>query len=104
MLFNEIIKLITLTDGTSDTGDPIKKLTESDNIYADKQSIKRNEFYQAAANGFRPELTFVIRTIDYNAAKLLKWGSKTYDIIRTYELDSEFIELICQGVTNNATT
>lgn len=104
MLFREVINLISVTSGTNSIGDPIKILVESNDIFADKQSIRQSEFYQAAAVGMKPELTFVIRTCEYNDEPMLKFNLKTYNITRTYEKDSEFIELICQGVVNNGIT
>ena len=104
MLFREVINLISLEDGTNTMGDAIKIPIEGPNIFADKQSIRQSEFYQAAAVGLKPEITLVIRTIEYNQESLLKYNSKKYNIIRTYEKDNEFIELICNGVVNNAIT
>lgn len=104
MLFREVINLISITDSTNDLGDPIKVPNKGPIVFADKQSIRQSEFYQAAAVGLKPELTFIIRTCEYNQEPQLEFNSKTYNIIRTYEKDSEFIELICQGVVNNATT
>lgn len=102
MLFREIISLISVTDGTNDLGDAIKVQTKRENVFADKQSIRQSEFYQAAAVGLKPELTFIIRSCEYNQEPMLEYNNKTYNIIRTYEKEDEFIELICQGVTNNA--
>jgi SPP1 family predicted phage head-tail adaptor len=103
MLFKEVIKLISITIGENDMGDPIEITTERE-IFADKQSIRQSEFYQAAATGLRPELMFVVRTIDYNQELKLKYNDKEYTIIRTYDKDGELTELICQGVVNNAAT
>lgn len=101
MLFKEVIKLISITIGENDMGDPIEITTERE-IFADKQSIRQSEFYQAAATGLRPELMFIVRTIDYNQEPKLKYNDKEYTIIRTYDKDGELTELICQGVVNNA--
>lgn len=104
MLFKEVIKLISITDDTNAMGDTIKTPVESADIFADKQSIGQSEFYQAAAAGLKPELKFTIRTCDYNNQPQIEFNNKTYNIIRAYEKDSEFIELTCQGVVNNGIT
>lgn len=101
MLFKEVIKLISVTVTENDMGDIIETPSERE-VFADKQSIRQSEFYQAAATGLRPELMFVVRSVDYNQEPKLKHGDKTYTIIRTYDRDGELIELICQGVVNNA--
>ena len=104
MLFNAVINLVSITDSTNTLGDTIKVPTQGADIFADKQSVKRAEFYQAAASGLRPEMVFVIRLVEYNGEQSLFYNFKAYNIIRTYEKDTEFIELVCSGVVNNATS
>lgn len=105
MLFRDVVELISITVTENDMGDIIETPVERE-VYADKQSIRQSEFYQAAATGLRPELMFVMRTIDYNQETKLRWPAipegKVYNIIRTYDKDGELIELICQGVVNRA--
>jgi SPP1 family predicted phage head-tail adaptor len=100
MLFREVINLIYFIDSIGAMGDPIKVPAKRLNIFADKHSIRQSEFYQAMASGLRPELQFIIRTIDYQQEPQLEYNDKIYNIIRTYEKENEFIELICQGITN----
>ena len=99
MLFRDVISLITVTTTENELGDTIEVSTERQ-VFADKQSVRQSEFYQAAATGLRPELMFVVRSIDYNQEPKLKHGDKTYTIIRTYDKDGELTELICQGTVN----
>jgi len=101
MLFRDAIKLITIITTENSMGDIIETALERE-VFADKQSIRQSEFYQAAATGLRPELMFVVRTIEYNGETRLKYNDKEYNIIRTYDKDGELTELICQGVVNNA--
>jgi len=101
MLFKEVIKLISITTTENELGDTIEVSTERQ-VFADKQSIRQSEFYQAAATGLRPELMFVVRTIEYNGETKLKYNGKEYSIIRTYDKDGELTELVCQGVVNRA--
>lgn len=99
MLFRDVVKLISVTVTENDMGDIIETPVERE-VFADKQSIRQSEFYQAAATGLRPELMFVVRSIDYEGEPKLKYNGKTYTIIRTYDKDGELTELICQGVVN----
>ena len=101
MLFKDVIKLISITTTENELGDVIEETTERQG-FADKQSVRQSEFYQAAATGLRPELMFVVRTIEYNGETRLKYNSKEYSIIRTYDKDGELTELVCQGVVNRA--
>lgn len=101
MLFRDVISLITITTTENELGDTIEVPTERQ-VFADKQSVRQSEFYQAAATGLRPELMFVVRTIEYNGETKLKYNGKEYSIIRTYDKDGELTELVCQGVVNRA--
>lgn len=101
MLFRDVVKLISNTVTENDIGDPVEVPVERE-VFADKQSIRQSEFYQAAATGLRPELMFIVRTIDYNQEPKLKYNDEEYTIIRTYDKDGELTELICQGVVNRA--
>ena len=71
MLFRDVVKLISVTVTENDMGDIIETPTERE-VFADKQSIRQSEFYQAAATGLRPELMFAVRSIDYNQEPKLK--------------------------------
>lgn len=99
MLFRDVVKLISVTVTENDMGDIIETPVERE-VFADKQSIRQSEFYQAAATGLRPELMFVVRTVEYDHEPKLKHGDKTYTIIRAYDRDGELTELICQGTVN----
>jgi SPP1 family predicted phage head-tail adaptor len=99
-LFKDIIALISVTDSTNDMGDPIKVQVKREGIFAEKKSIRQSEFYQAMAAGLKPELTFIIRSCEYNQEPTLEFNNKQYNIIRTYEKEDEFIELVCQGIVN----
>lgn len=99
MLFNDVVSLISVTYTDNGMGDSESTETKKE-VFADRQSVRQSEFYQAAATGLKPELMFVIRSIDYSQEPRLEHNGKTYKIYRTYEKDSEMIELVCQGVTN----
>lgn len=101
MLFRDVVKLISVATAENDIGDPVEVPVKRE-VFADKQSIRQSEFYQAAATGLRPELMFVVRSIDYNGEQKLKYNDKEYTIIRTYDKDGELTELVCQGVVNRA--
>lgn len=101
MLFRDVITLVSVATTENDIGDVIENQIERE-VFADKQSIRQSEFYQAAATGLRPELMFVIRSCEYDGEQKLKYYDKEYTIIRTYDKDGELIELICQGVVNRA--
>jgi SPP1 family predicted phage head-tail adaptor len=97
MLFRDVIDLVSITRTVNDVG----SYTETEvkkTVFADKKSIRQSEFYQAQATGLRPELMFVIRTIEYNNESKIVYNAKNYQVIRTHDKNGEFIELICQGI------
>lgn len=98
-MFRDTLILIAITSTVNDLGDPVETETET-TVYADKKSVRQSEFYQAAAAGMRPEIVFLVRTVDYNQQPFAEWNSKRYRIIRVYDKPNELTELICQGVTN----
>jgi len=62
------------------------------------KSIGRNEFYNAAASGLKPEHTFVIHAFEYGNEKLVEFEGVKYNVLRTYQSDIEEVELICEKV------
>ena len=97
MFFRETVDLVNITQTTNAIGDFVDTETTS-TVFADKQSIRQSEFYQAYATGLRPEIMFVIRQIDYSNQPRLKWNGKYYNIIRSFDKDGELVELICEGI------
>lgn len=71
-------------------------------VYANKISVKRSEFYQAQAAGFKPEKCFEIRTIEFDEDKYThaKYNDVIYKILRSYEVDSEKTEITLTGLSN----
>lgn len=67
-------------------------------ILCNLRSIGRNEFYNAAAAGLRPELTFVVHSFEYEGQRLVEYEGSRYSVIRTYGEGTEEMELTCQKV------
>jgi head-tail adaptor len=66
-------------------------------VYANKKSVRSKEFYEARQIELKPELMFEVRSSEFSGEEKLKFNSKVYDIIRTYD-KGEFMELICSVV------
>ena len=106
MTFDHELVLVRIEPGENDLGDPITVRTERP-ILCDVLSVGRNEHYQAAAHGLKPELVFVISKWDYEGEKEVEFEGKKYNVLRTYEPkkskglgDFETMELVCEGVVN----
>lgn len=98
-MWGNVIYLITLTPRTNSIGDAVTTLTKRQ-VYAEKKTVRQFEVYQASSVGLCPELKFTIRISDYNNERHIEYNEVMYNIIRTYEKNEEFIELICQGTTH----
>ncbi len=70
-------------------------------VLADRKAIRQSEFYQAAASGFQPEITFVLWSADYQGEDRLGYDGDLYEVIRRYpHPDDIHIELVCQRVND----
>ena len=99
MLWRDQLKLISISNNTNAIGDLIETETKKD-VFCNKKSIRQSEFYQAQAEGLRPELMFEVRLADYSDEKRLEYNSVAYNILRTYTKNFEIIELICNKLVN----
>jgi SPP1 family predicted phage head-tail adaptor len=97
MLWRDVVTLIAQAQGQDAVFGGITKTPTTKDVFADKQSVGRNEFYQAMQTGLRPEVVFVIMSVDYSGESQLTYNAKTYDIIRSYSKDDERVELVCKA-------
>lgn len=87
------LQLIDTVTTTSSVGIPV--LTEtSRTVYAEKESVKRSEYYAANASGFRADIVFVINEDEYNNEMLVKYESVYYKVVRAYTKRGR-VELTC---------
>lgn len=100
MRWSDTIELVPQVPGTSDIGDPILTDGEPREVYANKQSVRQSEFYQAAQAGLRPELMFIVRSEEYENEGKLRYCGKDYTIIRTFD-KGETTELVCGGLVSD---
>ncbi|MCM1052453.1 MAG: phage head closure protein [Ruminococcus sp.] len=97
MEYTEIIYLISQIKEEDDIGNSITSSETSKKIYAKKQSVRMNEFYNAIQVGLTPSIEFVIKKLNYNGEEELEWNNEKYSIIRTVEPKNKFdIVLVCQ--------
>lgn len=93
-----VIALILRTPGGSDAdGAPV--YTESRReVFAQLVGTKRAEFYSGLSAGLRPEKTLTVYDFEYNKEKIVEIDGTRYEIIRTYPIGDERLELICQDI------
>lgn len=100
MLWREIGYLCKETEKLDTLGKPYK-IFEKREVFCNEKGVKRNEFYQAQAQGYRPELCVEIREADYEREGHFEYNGTMYRVIRTYPVKNECLELICQALVND---
>ncbi len=63
-------------------------------VYCNEKGVKRNEFYQAATAGVKPELCIEIKAAEYRREEYFEYDGVMYRIVRTYPVKNENLELI----------
>ena len=87
---NEAIELLVITEGQDVDGFPIRTEHSTD-CFADVQSAKRSEFYQAASVGINVQMVVVVNYDDYKSAYFenikpnrVRVDGELFRILRTY--------------------
>lgn len=65
------------------------------------EEVYSNEFYQAYAEGFRPELRLRVSAYSYNYEKELIYNGTEYTVIRTQNDNPDEIILVCERKVRN---
>lgn len=65
------------------------------------EDIYASEFYKANEQGFNPTLRLRINSLNYNNQSELIYMNKTYSIIRTQEITTDELILICERKLKN---
>lgn len=92
----DVIKLIQENIIVDEYGNETVTASAPKEVFALIASVGRNEFYAAAHAGLKPEITFQIRVADYGREELVEYDSMTYQVIRTYQTGTDWIELVCE--------
>lgn len=102
-MYSETIKFIKTLQQPDETGELISTTTERE-VFAKIASIGQQEFYQAQANGLKPELKFEIADyLDYENEKKLIHEGIEYDVLRTFR-KGRILEITVYGGVNIGTT
>ena len=95
-MYNEVIYLLTTRSTTNEVGDQIET-QEKSMRFAQLKSIGQSEFYQAQAQGLKPEIKFVLADyLDYENQEEIIHNNFRYKVLRTYRTGNE-IEIVCYG-------
>lgn len=107
MEYSEIVYLVSSEIIEDDIGNNISSNATEKKIYAKKQSVRTNEFYNATMTGLTPSCEFVIKRLNYSGEKELLWNDERYEVIRTIDPKNKYdIVLVCSkkiGLTDSTT-
>ncbi len=103
MTYDHELTLITQIMIEDEIGNQVPVETKKD-ILCGLKSIGRNEFYNAAATGLKPEITFIIHAYEYSGQKKVEFEGVPYNVIRTYESSFEELELTCERIISTGDT
>ena len=102
---DEVLTLITTTQTTDEYGDPVMGETGRE-VLCREDSIGQTEFYQAHANGLKPEIKLVLGDyLDYNGEQLVRYTplgqteEQLFRVLRTFRKGQE-LELVCYREVN----
>jgi SPP1 family predicted phage head-tail adaptor len=99
---SETIKLIKITYEKNEYGVPQKKENPRQ-VYVQVDSVTQSEFFQAGANGLKPEYRFTMFRYDYDNETIVEYNNERYSVYRTYIQRKDIIELYVtkdKGVQN----
>lgn len=93
-MFNELIYLVSTEKTKNNVGDMIVNEIKVPR-FAKLKSIGQSEFYQAQAQGLKPEIKFVISDyLDYENQQFVIHNNFRYKVLRTFRSGNE-IEIVC---------
>ena len=72
---------------------------EETTILCRKESVTRTEFYEAGRNDSNPSIVIVIHPYEYENQPEVIFEGTRYRVIRTYQMDFEEMELVCEVKT-----
>lgn len=65
-------------------------------VFCNKKSATRSEFYTAKQAGDKIVLVLEVRGVDYEGETLVEFEGKPYEVVRAYTKAGETIELNCK--------
>lgn len=95
-MYNDVIFLISTQKTKNKVGDLIEERIQTMR-FAKVKSIGQSEFYQAQAQGMKPEIKFVLADyLDYDNQEEVVYNNFVYKVLRTYRQGNE-MEIVCYG-------
>lgn len=96
MMYKEEIVLASVSAGRDKDGFS-KVAVQITEAFADVESVKRSEFYEALRSGIAMDITFKVRSVDYDRQKYVMWEGVWYRVVRDYR-EEDWTELNCEEI------
>lgn len=96
-MFSEVLELVDLITSTDENGFEVNTEIKTE-VFADKKSIRSSEFYESQKLGYKLSSMFVIKPYEYNNQEYIYYENQKYKVERTYEKDTENLEIVCSKV------
>lgn len=98
---NDVLKLLSTTYTKNKYGVPVSTPAAHE-VFCERSSISRNEFFNAGRSGLNPQYVFKVFKGDYMGETIVEYDGQTYSVYRSYETDDDYIELYVErkGGTN----
>ncbi|MCH5352954.1 MAG: phage head closure protein [Acutalibacter sp.] len=65
-------------------------------VFVNKKSATRSEFYQAKQAGDKIVLVLEVHGVDYQDETIIEFEGKRYEVVRAYTKNGEIFELNCK--------
>ncbi|MFC3883755.1 phage head closure protein [Bacillus songklensis] len=93
---NDILFFPVVTTVEDELGQKEEIEDYSRQVFCEKNSASRAEFFSAGQNGIKASCVLIINLFDYQKETRLKYENDIYSVYRTYERSDERIELYCE--------
>lgn len=101
MLWKHKANLVTVEKTADPEGYKATRETRRE-VYVNKKSATRSEFYKARATGDEIVLVLEVRGVDYREERRVEFEGKPFDVVRAYSPSGEIVELNCKEAKEEA--
>lgn len=95
MAWSDLLYLIEVVHKEDSSGFPVPGIEKETKVFANRKSVKSNEYYAAKQSGIQLSLIFEVRAVEYDGQTKLRYNDIRYEVERSYEI-GEFVELTCK--------
>ena len=96
----DTVKFVAVTDTVDSMRRASVTYTVGSEVPCIEESVWANEFYQASAQGYRPEVRLKTNKHNYNGEPRMQYKDTIYTIIRTEKAEKDWLVVIGQSLVN----